>query len=83
MSVFLRSVNRRLLWLCPAVVMGSWLAVRTLGASPEQPFPVYLQSDALLPLSASTETAEIRDAALAQMIGRFAAAARAAAQPVR
>jgi hypothetical protein len=77
MSDFIRTLNRRLLWLCPAVVMISWLGVRTLGASPEQARP-----DALLPV-ASLETAEIRDSALAQMIGRFAAAARAAAQPVR
>jgi hypothetical protein len=82
MSVFLRTLNQRLLWLCPAVVMISWLAVRTLGASPESSLKARRQPDALLSVSAS-ETAEIRDAALAQMIGRFAAVARAAAQPVR
>jgi hypothetical protein len=63
--------------------MASWLLVRTLGASPELASQTCLQADTPLPAPASVGTAEIRDAALAQMIGRFAAAARAVAQSDR
>lgn len=73
MSVFLRTVKTRLLWICPLAVMVSWLAVRTLSASPE----------ARLPSMAVAGSAEIKDAALAELIGRFAAAARSAPQQAR
>jgi hypothetical protein len=59
-----------MIWSIPVVVIASWLAVRALGASP-------VPSNAAPALAVTG--AEIGDASLRSMIGRFAEAARARA----
>lgn len=66
------SVKHRVLFIVPAVVAASWIAVRSVAASP----PAGLEDDP--PLAARTVSQEIPDPALAQLISRFAAEARAA-----
>jgi hypothetical protein len=70
MSAKLRSV-----WILPAIVVASWLAVRSLAASPGQGL-----DDPPAPL-ASAQTAhahiDVRDPGLERLIKRFAAVARA------
>jgi hypothetical protein len=67
------SVKHRVLFIIPAVLAASWVAVRSVAASP----PAGLDEDP--PLTASlTVSREIPDPALAQLISRFAAEARAA-----
>lgn len=56
----------RLVWTFPAVLLASWLAVRTLAASPE-PVPA---------TKASAVNAELSDPSLHRLIGRFAEEAR-------
>jgi hypothetical protein len=66
------SVKSRIIWIYPAILVASWLAMRTLAASPEQGL-----DDPPAPLaSARPQGLEIRDAALERLIGHFAAAAR-------
>jgi hypothetical protein len=57
----------RLVWSFPAVLLASWLAVRTLAASPDSP-----------PAKASFCSAgtELSDPSLHRLIGRFAEEAR-------
>jgi hypothetical protein len=63
------SAKTRFLWILPAVVVASWLAVRSLAALP---------ADALddPPLPSVTSTAPVSDP-LAQLISRFGDEARA------
>ena len=66
------SVKHRVFLIIPAVIAASWVAVRSMAASP----PAGLEEDP--PLTASlTVSREIPDPALAQLISRFAAEARA------
>jgi hypothetical protein len=63
------TIKARIIWIYPAVLIASWLAVRALAASPEA---------ALSPAAVFTSAgAEIRDPSLKQLIARFAAVARA------
>jgi hypothetical protein len=67
------SVKHRVLFIIPAVIAASWVAVRSMAASPA----AGLDEDP--PLTASlTVSRELPDPALAQLISRFAAEARAA-----
>ena len=67
------SVKHRAFFIVPAVIAASWVAVRSVAASP----PAGLEEDP--PLTASVTVArELPDPALAQLISRFAAEARAA-----
>ena len=63
------SVNKRTLWIVPAALVASWLAVRSLAALPalelDDPQPAFaLRGNAIV------------DPSLARLIGRFAAQAR-------
>jgi hypothetical protein len=71
------SGNIRTIGLIGSVVLGSWVTVRTLAASPE---PVL--DDPPLSLVAS-QRPELRDASLAELIKRFATLARAPHQAAR
>ncbi len=67
------SVKHRVFFIIPAVIAASWVAVRSVAASP----PAGLEEDP--PLTASlTVSRELPDPALSQLISRFAAEARAA-----
>jgi len=66
------SVKARLLWIYPAIFVASWLAVRTLAASP----PAGLDDPPAPLASAQTAPSEIRDPGLERFIGRLAAVAR-------
>lgn len=66
------SANARLLWIIP-VFVASWLAVRSLAASPARDHDHGL-SDPPVPVASLSR--EIRDPALARLIGGFAAEAR-------
>jgi hypothetical protein len=65
------SVKHRVFFIIPAVIAASWITVRSLAAAP----PAGLDEDP--PLAAVTVAREIPDPALAQLISRFAAEARA------
>jgi len=65
------SVKMRILWIYPAILLASWLAVRSIAASPEA------LDDPPVPLaSARRASSEIRDPALQRFIGHLAAVAR-------
>jgi hypothetical protein len=64
------SVNHRVLFIIPAVIAASWIAVRSLAASPTPGL-----EDPPLVLASGTD---IPDPALTQLISQFAAEARAA-----
>lgn len=71
------SVKHRTFFIIPAVIAASWVAVRSMAAVP----PAGLDEDP--PLAASVPASlsaprELPDPALAQLISRFAAEARAA-----
>jgi hypothetical protein len=66
------SFKTRLLWVFPAVLVASWLAVRSLAASS----PEVVMDDP--PLSLGSQARELPDPALGRMIGHFADVARAA-----
>jgi hypothetical protein len=66
------SARTRLIWIIPAVLIASWLAVRSLAARPN----VQGLDDPPAPLAAVAAQQEVIDPALAQLIGRFAAEAR-------
>lgn len=74
------SAKMRILWIYPAIVVASWLAVRSLGASPEQTAPA---DDPPAPLTELRAAPEVKDLSLARLIGRFAMAARTTPNPVR
>jgi hypothetical protein len=63
------SGNIRNIWIVGTVVLGSWVTVRTLSASPE---PVL--DDPPVPLV--TARPELKDESLAELIRRFATLAR-------
>ena len=74
MSVMLKA---RLLWVLPLAVVGSWLVVRTLGASTiapvsDSPPALAMATSVVLPAS----VVEVKDAALSRHITRLAAKAR-------
>jgi hypothetical protein len=62
------SVKARYVWIVPAVLVASWLAVRSLAA-----YPAYEMEDPQLTLVSSQE---IADPALKGLIAHFAADAR-------
>jgi hypothetical protein len=64
------SAKARLLWIVPAVLIASWLAVRSLAARPNS------QGLDDPPAPLATAQHQVTDPALAQLIGRFAAEAR-------
>jgi hypothetical protein len=68
------SAKARLLWIIPALLVASWLAVRSLAASPAQRD----QRDGLgdPPVPFASLSREVHDPALARVIGGFAAQAR-------
>ena len=64
------SGNIRNVWIVGSVVLGSWITVRSLAASPE---PVLDDP----PISmAATKRVELKDASLAEVIHQFASLAR-------
>ncbi|HVT06600.1 MAG TPA: hypothetical protein VHO67_04045 [Polyangia bacterium] len=63
------SVKHRVLFIIPAVIAASWIAVRSLAAAP----PTALEDPPLVLATGS----DIPDPALAQLISQFAADARA------
>jgi hypothetical protein len=67
------SFSKRILWIVPAVLVASWLAVRSMAAlpAPER------EPDLGDPPPLTRGGHEIQDPALAQLIARFAAEARA------
>ena len=67
------SAKPRHLWIIPALLVVSWLAVRSLAASPAQDRREGL-SDPPVPFASLSR--EIRDPALSRLIGGFAADAR-------
>jgi hypothetical protein len=67
------SVTKRILWIVPAVLVASWLAVRSMAALPAPERDVDLGDPP--PLTSTGQG--IHDAALARLIARFAAEARA------
>ena len=68
------SVKHRVFFIVPAVIAASWVAVRSMAASP----PAGLDEDPPLTASLTVSSREVPDPALAQLISRFAAEARAA-----
>ena len=74
MSVILKA---RFLWVLPLAVVGSWLAVRTLGAStmaraPQGPATLVVATE----MTSVSPGAEVTDAALARYIAALANRAR-------
>ena len=69
------SAKARHLWIIPALLVVSWLAVRSLAASP---VPHQDRREGLSdpPIPFASLSREIRDPALARLIGGFAAEAR-------
>jgi len=73
------SAKARLLWIIPALLVASWLAVRSLAASParSQPEPRLRRGDmGDPPVPFASLTRELRDPALSRYIGALAADAR-------
>ncbi len=71
------SVNARLLWIVPALVV-SWLAVRSLAASPARDRQDQGHRETLgdPPVPFASLSRELRDPALTRYIGGLAAEAR-------
>jgi len=67
------TVKARLLWVLPLVMVGSWMAVRTLAASPALLVSSRAGSARVVVAAAAPQ---VSDPALARLINRFAAAAR-------
>ena len=68
------SAKARLLWVIPALLIASWLAVRSLAASPAQQ-DRDAWGDPPGPFAAVVSS-EVHDPALAKLISGFAAEAR-------
>ena len=69
------SAKARLVWIIPALLVASWLAVRSQAASSARdPQRSDTLSDPPVPFASLSR--EIRDPALARLIGGFAAEAR-------
>lgn len=64
------SVNARLLWIIPALIVASWLAVRSLAASPAPTRPDREMGDPPVPFASLSR--EVRDPALQRFIGDLA-----------
>ncbi|HXI61042.1 MAG TPA: hypothetical protein VNO55_33520 [Polyangia bacterium] len=69
-------MKARLLWVLPVAVVGSWLAVRTLGASMVVPPPRPMVAMTTLSVVDPVARPEIKDHALAKLISRHAMRAR-------
>ena len=69
------SVNAQLLWIIPALLVASWLAVRSLAASPARN-PKTQGDIGDPPVPFASLSREVRDPALARFIGALAAEAR-------
>jgi hypothetical protein len=71
------SATNRLLWIIPALIVASWLAVRSFAASPahdrENPRSSELGDP---PVPFASLSRELRDPALSRYIGGLAAGAR-------
>jgi hypothetical protein len=72
------SAKARPLWIIPALLVASWLAVRSLSASPARDGRNQSFGDTLTdpPVPFAALSREVRDPALARFIGGFAAQAR-------
>jgi hypothetical protein len=72
------SAKARLLGIIPALFVASWLAVRSQAASPARDPQGQPRSETLSdpPVPFASLSREIRDPALARLIGGFAAQAR-------
>ncbi len=72
------SARARLLWIIPALLIASWVAVRSLAASPARDSQGPQQQGDLgdPPVPFASLSREIRDPALARYIGGLAAEAR-------
>jgi hypothetical protein len=68
------SATARHLWVIPALLIASWLAVRSLAASPAQDHEAWGDP----PGPFAVVSSEVHDPALAKLISRFAADARRA-----
>ena len=68
------SVNARLLWIIPALLVASWVAVRSLAASPAPEHRNGELGDPPVPVASLSR--EVRDPALQRFIGGLAAEAR-------
>jgi hypothetical protein len=68
------SATARLLWIIPALVVASWLAVRSLAASPAPASGDRELGDPPVPFASLSR--EVRDPALQRYIGALAANAR-------
>ena len=66
------SVKMRIIWIYPVILVASWLAVRSLAASPELATPM---EDPPVPLTSAQP--EVKDPSLSRLIARFALVARA------
>jgi hypothetical protein len=73
MSVMMKA---RLLWVLPVAVVGSWLAVRTLGASMVVPPPSPMVAMTTVSIAGPVARPELKDHALAKLISRHATRAR-------
>ena len=69
------SAKARHLWVIPALLVASWLAVRSLAASPAR-HQERREGLSDPPVPFASLSREIRDPALARLIGGFAAEAR-------
>jgi len=72
------SAKARLLWIIPTLFVASWLAVRSQAASPARDPRNQQRGETLSdpPVPFASLSREIRDPALARLIGGFAADAR-------
>jgi|KBSMisStandDraft_5_1062788.scaffolds.fasta_scaffold612217_2 hypothetical protein len=72
------SVKARLFWIIPAILVASWLAVRSLAASPARnPHDKVSRGDiGDPPIPLASLSRELRDPALARYIGGLAVEAR-------
>jgi len=72
------SARARHIWIIPSLFVASWLAVRALAASPARDPRNQQMGDTLSdpPVPFASLSREIRDPALARLIGGFAAEAR-------
>jgi hypothetical protein len=72
------SAKARLFWIIPALLVASWIAVRSLAASPARDQQARgawgTLNDPPVPLASLSR--EVRDPALTRFIGGFAAQAR-------
>jgi hypothetical protein len=70
------SAKARVLWIIPALFVASWLAVRSLAASPAQQPQEQREGLGDPPVPFASLSNEIHDPALSRLIGGFAADAR-------